>query len=145
VKLRIPMARALLLGATLVFFGSGPAEAAAPPLVGVKIYDPVPDPAALFREWKRLGIDTAFVSAALAESGTFLPAARQAGFRTFVITPVFFNPEYLAAHPDAWPSPVAARGRSRTGWSSCARATRTTGRSGLDTRSRSWRSTGRTA
>ena len=108
---RAPMASAVLLGAAVVCFGPGPAGAAAPPLIGVKIYDPVPDTAALFREWKRLGIDTAFVSTALAESGTFLPAARQAGFRTFVIVPVFFNPEYLAAHPDAW----AITGRGEKG------------------------------
>jgi len=109
------MARALLLGAAVVCFGSGPAEAAAAPLIGVKIYDPVPDTAALFREWRRLGIDTAFVSTALAESGTFVPAARQAGFRTFVIVPVFFNPEYLAAHPDAWA--ITGRGeRAKQDW-----------------------------
>jgi hypothetical protein len=88
---------------------------AAPPLIGVKIYEPVPDTASLFREWKRLGIDTAFVSTALAESGTFLPAARQAGFRTFIITPVFFNSEYLAANPDAWA--ITGRGeRAKDDW-----------------------------
>jgi hypothetical protein len=93
----------LLLAALAAPVGAGAGRAeAGGPLVGVKIYEPVPDTAALFREWKRLGIDTAFVSTTLAEAGTFLPAARQAGLRTFVITPVFFNPEYLAAHPDAW-------------------------------------------
>ena len=96
-----PIARAALLGAAAACLGSGLAEAV-PPLIGVKIYDPVPDTTALFRAWKRLGINTAFVSTTLAESGTFVSAARGAGFRTFVITPVFFNPEYLAAHPDAW-------------------------------------------
>ncbi len=88
---------------------------AAPPLIGVKIYEPVPDPDALFREWKRLGIDTAFVSTALAESDTFLPAARRAGIRTFVITPVFFNLDYLATHPDAWA--VTGRGeKAKNDW-----------------------------
>jgi len=98
---RGPIVRAAVFAAATACLGPGLTEAA-PPLVGVKIYDPVPDTASLFRDWKRLGIDTAFVSTKLAESGTFLPAARQAGFRTFVITPVFFNPEYLAAHPDTW-------------------------------------------
>jgi hypothetical protein len=83
--------------------------------VGVKIYEPVPDTASLFRDWKRLGIDTAFVSTKLAESDSFLPAARRAGFRTFVITSVFFNPEYLAAHPDAWA--ITGRGeRAKDDW-----------------------------
>jgi hypothetical protein len=109
----VPIARAALVGIAVVCGGSG--LAAAPPLIGVKVYDPVPDTAALFREWKHLGIDTVFVSTALAESGTFVPAARQAGFRTFVITPVFFNPEYLAAHPDAWA--ITGRGeRAKQDW-----------------------------
>ena len=105
----VPIAGAALLGAVVVCDRGSLAEAADPPLIGVKIYDPVPDAPALFREWKRLGIDTAFVSTALAESGTFVPAARRAGFRTFIITPVFFNPEYLAAHPEAWA--ITGRGR----------------------------------
>ena len=89
--------------------------AAAKPLIGVKIYEPVPDTGALFARWKRLGIDTAFVSTALAESGTFIPAARRAGLRTFVITPAFFNPEYLASHPDAWA--ITGRGeRAKDDW-----------------------------
>jgi hypothetical protein len=114
-KRRIWIACTALAGVAGACFASGLSGAAPAPLVGVKIYDPVPDTAALFREWKRLGIDTAFVSTALAESGTFLPAARRAGFRTFVITPVFFNPEYLAAHPDAWA--ITGRGeRAKQDW-----------------------------
>jgi hypothetical protein len=96
--------------AALAGLVGGTRVVAAPPLVGVKIYEPVSDPDALFRDWKRLGIDTAFVSTKLAESGAFIPAARRAGIRTFVITPVFFNPEYLAAHPEAWA--VTGRGES---------------------------------
>ena len=85
------------------------------PLIGVKIYEPVPDTHALFRDWKRLGIDTAFVSTALAEAGTFIPAARQAGIKTLIITPVFFNPEYLAEHPEAWA--ITGRGeRAKDDW-----------------------------
>jgi hypothetical protein len=120
-SVRAPLGRlaaiavAAVVGAVVLCDRASPAEAAARPLIGVKIYDPVPDTAALFREWTRLGIDTAFVSTALAESGTFVPAARQAGFRTFVITPVFFNPEYLAAHPDAWA--ITGRGeRAKEDW-----------------------------
>ena len=97
---------------------SEPAEVASPearPLVGVKIYEPVADTDALFRDWRRLRIDTAFVSTALAESGSFIPAARGAGFKTLIITPVFFNPEYLADHPDAWA--ITGRGeRAKDDW-----------------------------
>jgi hypothetical protein len=85
------------------------------PTIGVKIYEPVSDIERLLRDWRRLGINTAFVSTALAESGTFLPALRQAGMRPLVITPVFFNPEYLAAHPEAWA--MTGRGeRAKQDW-----------------------------
>jgi hypothetical protein len=84
-------------------------------LIGVKIYEPVPDTEALFREWTRLGIDTAFISAALAESGSFIPAARRAGLRTLVVTPVFYNPGYLEKAPDAWA--VTGRGeKAKDDW-----------------------------
>jgi ribosomal protein S27AE len=111
--------RVLLAGLAAGFVGgtgaASRAGAGAKPLIGVKIYDPVPDAEALFRQWKRLGIDAAFVSTAIAESETFIPAARRAGIRTFVITPVFFNPDYLAAHPDAWA--ITGRGeRAKDDW-----------------------------
>jgi hypothetical protein len=100
--------------AALAGLGAATSQAAAP-LIGAKIYEPVADADALFREWKSLGIDTAFVSTKLAESDTFIPAARRAGIRTFVITPVFFNPEYLAAHPDAWA--ITGRGdKAKNDW-----------------------------
>jgi hypothetical protein len=90
-------------------------EAGRRPLIGVKIYEPVPDTEALFQEWKRLGIDTAFVSTALAESGSFIPAARRAELRTLVVTPVFYNPGYLAENPEAWA--ITGRGeRAKEDW-----------------------------
>jgi hypothetical protein len=47
-----------------------PEKANERPLIGVKIYEPVADTDALLQEWTRLGIETAFVSTGLAESGT---------------------------------------------------------------------------
>ena len=114
-RARRALRRLLPLGLAALAGVGAAASAAAGPLIGVKIYEPVPDPDALFRDWKRLGIDTAFVSTKLAESDTFIPAARRAGIRTFVITPVFFNPEYLAAHPDAWA--ITGRGeKAKNDW-----------------------------
>jgi hypothetical protein len=95
--------------------GTAPGKTDGRPLIGVKIYEPVPDAEALFQEWTRLGIDTAFVSTALAESGSFIPAARRAGVRTLVVTPVFYNPQYLAENPDAWA--ITGRGeRAKEDW-----------------------------
>ncbi len=96
--------------------GSGAVRAQAPrKIVGVKIYEPVSDTGALFREWHRLGVNTGFISIELAESGTFIPAARRAGIRTLVVTPVFHNPGYLAEHPEAWA--ITGRGeRAKQDW-----------------------------
>jgi hypothetical protein len=69
-------------------------------LVGVKIYDyegPFDD---LFEEWDSLGINTAFVSESLAADTAFRDLAGDRGIDTFVIAPVFFNPEVLAEEPD---------------------------------------------
>jgi len=93
--------------------GGGAATEA--PRVGVKIYEPVPDTGALLEVWRTLGIDTVFLSTALAEEGVLIPAARRQGLRTLVITPVFFNPEYLADHPDAWA--ITGRGeKAKNDW-----------------------------
>ncbi len=96
--------------------GSGAVRAQAPrKIVGVKIYEPVSDTGALFREWHRLGVNTGFISSELAESGTFIPAARRAGIRTLVVTPVFHNPGYLVEHPEAWA--ITGRGeRAKQDW-----------------------------
>lgn len=84
-------------------------------IVGVKIYEPVADLDALIREWHRIGVNTAFISAKLAEDGTFIPAARREGIRTLVVTPVFYNPEHLADHPEDWA--VTGRGtRAKDDW-----------------------------
>jgi hypothetical protein len=82
--------------------GAASATATEAPRVGVKIYEPVPDVGVLLEKWRTLGIDTVFLSTDLAEEGVLIPAARRQGLRTLVITPVFFNPDYLADHPDAW-------------------------------------------
>lgn len=71
-------------------------------IIGVKIYDPVPDLPGLFNAWGRLGINTAFVSVGLAENKEFMELARARRIPVFVIIPVFYNPEELARHPDGY-------------------------------------------
>ena len=68
-------------------------------LVGVKIYEWKQDLAPLFAEWRRLGINTAFVSAELAGTPAFMETARKQGVPVYVIIPVFYNPEALARDP----------------------------------------------
>lgn len=69
-------------------------------MVGVKIYDYKGDFSALVSGWKKLGINTAFVSADLAAQREFMTLAKKNGIATFIILPVFQNPEKLAVSPE---------------------------------------------
>ncbi len=53
-----------------------------------------------FAEWATLGINTAFVSETLAAQTAFRDLAGEHGIATFVIVPVFFDPEALEQDPD---------------------------------------------
>ena len=85
------------------------------PIVGVKIYDHAGEFEELFDRWMTIGINTAFVSEALAENEAFRREAKLREVPVFIITPVFFNPEVLAEDPNLFA--VDARGqRARDDW-----------------------------
>lgn len=88
----------LLLGFSLA--GSDRAAAGDRFMVGAKIYEYKGDLSSLVAEWKRVGINTAFLSAELAAKPELMTLARKNGIATFIILPVFQNPERLAAHPE---------------------------------------------
>jgi hypothetical protein len=69
-------------------------------LIGIKAYDYTGDLRTLFEEWRGLGINTAFVSPALASKPGFMKLARGNGIAVFLIVPVFFNDEELKKRPD---------------------------------------------
>jgi uncharacterized lipoprotein YddW (UPF0748 family) len=71
-------------------------------LIGVKIYEHGGDFGKLFLEWRRLGINTAFVSPALESNREFRELARKNGLATFIIVPIFFNAEELEKRPDLY-------------------------------------------
>jgi hypothetical protein len=71
-------------------------------LIGVKIYDYNGDFGKLFEEWRRLGINTAFVSPALESKQEFRELARKNSVATFIIVPIFFNAEELEKRPDLY-------------------------------------------
>lgn len=79
--------------------GRGGRDAAARPVVGVKIYEASPPFDGLFRQWADLGINTLFVSEALLVNGDFRAQARTNGLALFLIYPVFQGPEALKADP----------------------------------------------
>lgn len=70
------------------------------PLIGVKIYEHSGPYDQLFRQWNAMGINTGFCSQELISEQEFMLEARKHGISTFVILPVFFNPELLAEIPD---------------------------------------------
>lgn len=69
-------------------------------IVGVKIYDYRKDFGILFSQWKALGINNAFVSVDLARNQEFRRLAKANGILTWIILPVFYNPEKLKQDPD---------------------------------------------
>lgn len=80
--------------------GSKPVAAVeATRLIGIKIYDHTGDFRPLFEEWRAIGINTAFVSPALASKPEFRKLARESGTAVFLILPIFFNAEELERRP----------------------------------------------
>jgi hypothetical protein len=76
------------------------AGAEADRLIGIKIYDHAGDFRQLFEEWRAIGINTAFVSPALASKPGFRKLARETGTAVYLILPIFFNAEELKKRPD---------------------------------------------
>ncbi|HOC42418.1 MAG TPA: hypothetical protein PKJ99_05290 [Thermoanaerobaculales bacterium] len=79
------------------------------PIVGVKIYDFDGDLGELFAGWRELGVTHVFASEQLASREGFRELARQAGIQIYVIFPVLYAPEALAADPSL--SAVTADGK----------------------------------
>ena len=78
-------------------------------MVGVKIYEHKGDFSSLVVAWKRVGVNTAFLSAGLAAQPDLMTLAKRNGIKTFIILPVFQNPEKLAANPEFYA--VTGRGK----------------------------------
>lgn len=64
-------------------------------IIGVKIYNYSADYNLLKEEWKELGINTVFCSIELFSNEGFRAFLKENKFRSFIITPVFFDPEAL--------------------------------------------------
>lgn len=72
------------------------------PMVGVKIYEYAGSFPELFEKWRSLGVNTVFVSAALAANPEFKALAKKEGVTTFLIFPVFFGGPELEKRPDLY-------------------------------------------
>lgn len=71
-------------------------------IIGVKIYEFEGKLENLFEEWRFLGINTAFVSESLLSNQKFRDLAKKNSITTFVILPIFYNPEALKRDPDLY-------------------------------------------
>jgi len=69
-------------------------------MVGAKIYEHSGSFTFLFEQWNELGINTGFCSEDLISDPEFMRQARDHGISTFLIFPVFFNPEAMDQNPD---------------------------------------------
>jgi len=68
-------------------------------LIGAKIYEHSGSYTLLFEQWNQMGINTGFCSQDLISDPEFMKEAREHKISTFVIFPVFYNPEVLAEEP----------------------------------------------
>jgi hypothetical protein len=98
--LALAAALALLTDVDRAAGRTGVQESRSDRIIGIKVYDTDADFRALFEEWRSLGINTAFVSPALAAKPGFRYLAREGGIDIFLILPIFFNDEALTAHPE---------------------------------------------
>ena len=85
------------------------------PIVGVKIYEYKKDLSLLFSQWKALGINQAYVSTDMARNREFRRLAQANGILTWIILPVFYNPEKLKGDPDFY-ARTATGGRAEKDW-----------------------------
>jgi hypothetical protein len=70
-------------------------------MIGVKIYEIDQEPAALLQEWDELGINTVFAAPSLL-STEFKSLARKHQIETFIIVPIFYDPDALQSNPDLY-------------------------------------------
>jgi hypothetical protein len=70
------------------------------PLIGVKIYEHSGPYNPLFKQWNKMGINAGFCSQELIANREFMEKAAAHGISTFLIFPVFFNPEAIAESPE---------------------------------------------
>lgn len=68
-------------------------------IIGIKIYEYKEDFEKLIQQWKELGINTIFCSIELYSNSEFRTLTRDNDLTTFIIFPVFYDPEALSKNP----------------------------------------------
>jgi hypothetical protein len=84
----------LLLTMMVIMTGSG-CKSGTDKIIGIKIYEYDKDFDSLVTKWKDMGINTAFISKELAGSSQFRQLLKENNIKTYIIFPVFYDPERL--------------------------------------------------
>ena len=71
-------------------------------MIGVKIYDHNENFESLVNDWKDIGINTVFTSPQLFSDKKFRTVIRENDITSFIILPIFFNPDALQRNPDLY-------------------------------------------
>ena len=71
-------------------------------IIGVKIYDHQGPFEELVSQWRSLGINTVFSGLSLYSNNKFRSIIKSSGITSFVIVPIFFNPEILDVSPELY-------------------------------------------
>ncbi len=78
-------------------------------IIGVKIYEQKAPFNKLVSSWKNLGINTAFTSVSLFSNNEFRTVLKENEITSFVIVPIFYNPELLEKSPEYYA--ITAKGK----------------------------------
>ncbi|MGA2532280.1 MAG: hypothetical protein ABSG19_04500 [Candidatus Aminicenantales bacterium] len=111
----LPLLALVAVGFTAMWGRQARASRGNGPMIGAKIYEYSGSFVALFEAWRETGINTAFVSPALARNAEFRSLARKNGIATYIIFPVFFDAEELAKRPDLF-AVTDKGGRAEESW-----------------------------
>ena len=71
-------------------------------MIGVKIYDYNEDFKSLINDWKDMGINTVFTSPQFFSEKKFRTVIRENDITSFIILPIFYNPDALQKNPDLY-------------------------------------------
>jgi len=69
-------------------------------IIGIKIYNHKGSYNELISQWRSIGINTLFTSLSLYSDKEFRSVTKKNGIASYVIIPIFFNPEILDVFPE---------------------------------------------
>lgn len=93
------MKKFLLLIYVLILFGCVKEQVVDEKFYGMKLYQVPESYDSLLQTWKNIGFNTVYAREYILEDEKFHEANKKYGFKTFLISLIFFNPEFLQENP----------------------------------------------